>query len=183
MIPLDERGVCEGSIRACSARTAAVCRRAGKGPVALLDRCPHRAAALSEGRMTSSGDLQCAYHGESPPAASRSAARVVPQENAGQVLAWNAASKCGAILGCLTSVRGHAGWSFNGETGDCTNIPQVSHGGTIAGRTCATALPCVERQGLLWVYPSPTAQDPSTAGIVGDSQATCSPVMPKLSQT
>ena len=29
----------------------------------MLDRCPHRAAALSEGRMTSSGDLQCAYHG------------------------------------------------------------------------------------------------------------------------
>ena len=29
----------------------------------MLDRCPHRAAALSEGRMTASGDLQCAYHG------------------------------------------------------------------------------------------------------------------------
>ena len=35
----------------------------GKAPVAMLDRCPHRAAALSEGRMTASGDLQCAYHG------------------------------------------------------------------------------------------------------------------------
>ncbi|CAK0757071.1 hypothetical protein CVIRNUC_002509 [Coccomyxa viridis] len=93
----------------------------GKGPVAMLDRCPHRAAALSEGRMTSSGDLQCAYHG----------------------------------------------WSFNGETGDCTNIPQVSHGGTISGRTCATALPCVERQGILWVYPSPGAQNPSTDTIIG----------------
>ncbi|CAL5227269.1 g10200 [Coccomyxa viridis] len=98
-----------------------IARRPGKGPIALLDRCPHRAAALSEGRMTSSGDLQCAYHG----------------------------------------------WSFNGETGDCTNIPQVSHGGTISGRTCATALPCVERQGLLWVYPSPGAQDPPTDSIVG----------------
>ena len=39
---------------------------AGKGPIALIDRCPHRAAALSEGRMTSSGNLQCAYHGVGP---------------------------------------------------------------------------------------------------------------------
>ena len=70
----------------------------------------------------------------------------------------------------LSLVYGNAGWSFNGETGDCTNIPQVSHGGTISGRTCATALPCVERQGLLWVYPSPGAQDPPTDSIVGESR-------------
>lgn len=30
--------------------------------MALLDRCPHRGAALSEGRMTALGNLQCAYH-------------------------------------------------------------------------------------------------------------------------
>lgn len=29
----------------------------------LLDKCPHRCAALSEGRCTSSGLIQCAYHG------------------------------------------------------------------------------------------------------------------------
>jgi len=29
----------------------------------MLDRCPHRAAALSQGRMTAAGNLQCAYHG------------------------------------------------------------------------------------------------------------------------
>ena len=50
-----------------------------QGVVALKDRCPHRAAALSEGRMTPDGQLQCAYHG----------------------------------------------WSFDGESGICTNIPQV----------------------------------------------------------
>ena len=33
-----------------------------QGVVALKDRCPHRAAALSEGRMTPDGQLQCAYH-------------------------------------------------------------------------------------------------------------------------
>ena len=54
-------------------------RPQGQGVVALKDRCPHRAAALSEGRMTPDGQLQCAYHG----------------------------------------------WSFDGESGMCTNIPQV----------------------------------------------------------
>ena len=52
-----------------------------QGVVALRDRCPHRAAALSEGRMTPDGHLQCAYHG----------------------------------------------WLFDGESGICTNIPQVKH--------------------------------------------------------
>ena len=48
------------------------------------------------------------------------------------------------------------------------NIPQVLHGGTISGRTCATALPCVERQGILWVYPSPGATDPPIGNIAGE---------------
>lgn len=38
-------------------------RPAGQETLAYVDRCPHRAAALSEGRMTASGHLQCAYHG------------------------------------------------------------------------------------------------------------------------
>ena len=54
-------------------------RPGDQGVVALRDRCPHRAAALSEGRMMPDGQLQCAYHG----------------------------------------------WSFDGESGICTNIPQV----------------------------------------------------------
>jgi len=35
----------------------------GSGTMCLKDACPHRLAALSEGRMTSTGFLQCAYHG------------------------------------------------------------------------------------------------------------------------
>lgn len=31
--------------------------------MALEDRCPHRAASLSEGRVTQTGHFQCAYHG------------------------------------------------------------------------------------------------------------------------
>jgi len=33
----------------------------------MLDRCPHRGAALSEGRMTAPGNLQCAYHVRNTP--------------------------------------------------------------------------------------------------------------------
>ncbi|KAJ3159094.1 hypothetical protein HDU86_001993 [Geranomyces michiganensis] len=32
-------------------------------PVALADRCPHRSAALSTGRVTATGLLECRYHG------------------------------------------------------------------------------------------------------------------------
>jgi hypothetical protein len=67
---------------------------------------------------------------------------------------------------CVRSPGACAGWSFDGETGDCTNIPQVAQGGTISGRTCATALPCAEYQGIVWVYPTPGAH-PSTDTIVG----------------
>lgn len=31
--------------------------------IALVDKCPHKAAALSQGRVTASGMFQCAYHG------------------------------------------------------------------------------------------------------------------------
>lgn len=37
--------------------------------MALLDHCPHRGAALSQGRMTALGNLQCAYHVRSSPVA------------------------------------------------------------------------------------------------------------------
>ena len=30
---------------------------------ALVDRCPHKSAVLSEGRVTSCSNFQCAYHG------------------------------------------------------------------------------------------------------------------------
>jgi len=41
----------------------AVARRSAGPPIAFFDACPHRRAALSEGRITSAGHLQCAYHG------------------------------------------------------------------------------------------------------------------------
>mmetsp|Transcript_75042 Transcript_75042/g.160770 ORF Transcript_75042/g.160770 Transcript_75042/m.160770 type:complete len:556 (-) Transcript_75042:62-1729(-) len=38
-------------------------RSRGLSPVAMRDACPHRLASLSEGRVTSTGMVQCAYHG------------------------------------------------------------------------------------------------------------------------
>lgn len=41
----------------------AVVLRSGGDAFAVRDRCPHRLAALSEGRLTAQGWLQCSYHG------------------------------------------------------------------------------------------------------------------------
>ena len=75
---------------------------------ALQDKCPHKAAALSEGRITKSGFIQCAYHG----------------------------------------------WSFDGSTGDCVQIPQAGPGVTnFPARTCAQAVPVRIWQNLIWLWP------------------------------
>ena len=87
---------------------------AGKGPVALLDRCPHRGAALSEGRMTALGSLQCAYHVRPPPF---SVTITGPPDWAGRRVARSSllctshvrpgviASRCDAILQVIVLVQ------------------------------------------------------------------------------
>lgn len=87
---------------------------------AVVDQCPHRAALLSEGRVTEAGWLQCAYHG----------------------------------------------WTFNGTTGACVDIPQaaLAAGGTggttlsYSQRTGATAIPACIHQGLIWLWPGPVPE-------------------------
>ncbi|KAL8167881.1 hypothetical protein V2J09_009380 [Rumex salicifolius] len=79
--------------------------------VALDDKCPHRLAPLSEGRLDENGNLQCSYHG----------------------------------------------WSFN-HCGTCTRIPQAASEGpesraVKSPRACATKLPSMVSQGLLFVWP------------------------------
>ncbi|XP_059429848.1 pheophorbide a oxygenase, chloroplastic-like [Corylus avellana] len=79
--------------------------------VAFDDKCPHRLAPLSEGRIDEGGNLQCSYHG----------------------------------------------WSFDGR-GSCVRIPQASPEGPEARalqspRACATRLPTMQSQGLLFVWP------------------------------
>ncbi|GMI46054.1 hypothetical protein TrCOL_g13597 [Triparma columacea] len=54
-----------------------VVNRGEQDPLALEDKCPHRLAALSEGRLTAQGYVQCAYHGWSFDATG--ACKSVPQ--------------------------------------------------------------------------------------------------------
>ena len=80
--------------------------------VALQDKCPHKAAALSQGRVTSSGKFQCAYHG----------------------------------------------WSFDGKSGECVEIPQiVQPDGTmppvVPSKSCAKAVPAQVHQNMVWLFP------------------------------
>ncbi|WIA12495.1 hypothetical protein OEZ85_012528 [Tetradesmus obliquus] len=66
----------------------------------------------------------------------------------------------GGLLQCP-----YHGWAFNGQ-GGCEIIPQEGHHAT--PRACATAYPCVVRQGLLFVKPAalpkrPVASDDSSS--------------------
>ncbi|CAN0046028.1 unnamed protein product, partial [Discosporangium mesarthrocarpum] len=67
------------------------------------------------------------------------------------------------------------GWSFEGSTGVCARIPQAEQGSPPPGsRACATAFPCVERQGIIWVWMEPAKVFfgvPGEGGISGGSGA------------
>ncbi|KAI3433934.1 hypothetical protein D9Q98_003736 [Chlorella vulgaris] len=99
--------------------------------LAMEDRCPHRLAPLSEGRVdAATGNLQCSYHG----------------------------------------------WQF-GPDGHCTAIPQAdSPQQEVAAcgsqRSCVTAFPVRQEQGMLWVW-----MDPASAAI---AQLTQLPLPPEL---
>lgn len=79
-------------------------RGAGGRPGALEDRCPHRNAPLSAGRVRG-GELECAYHG----------------------------------------------WRFDAG-GACLAVPGLA-GAPEARATRATAFPCREQDGYVWVSP------------------------------
>ena len=74
-----------------------------------LDRCAHRLAPLSEGRIADDGRcIECPYHG----------------------------------------------WAFDGESGQCTRIPQQPTP-TISDRATIPALPTIEAQGIVWAWAGP----------------------------
>lgn len=49
------------------------------------------------------------------------------------------------------------GWSFNGKTGECAEIPQLVNpdgsSATIPSRSCAHAVPVQIHQGMVWLFP------------------------------
>jgi phenylpropionate dioxygenase-like ring-hydroxylating dioxygenase large terminal subunit len=85
-------------------------RGPGGAPSALEDRCPHRNAPLSAGRVRD-GSLECAYHG----------------------------------------------WRFE-PGGACVAVPGLA-GPPRARAARASAVPCVERDGLVWVAPAGPAPE------------------------
>lgn len=76
---------------------------------AFLDRCPHRNVRLSLGRVLSSGNLECNYHG----------------------------------------------WQFD-VRGACRVVPGLAGEAEAKGRRVET-YPIVERDGFVWVFPTPDA--------------------------
>ena len=76
---------------------------------------------------------------------------------------------------------GYHGWSFDGE-GACTAVPQateaVAPGARESRRACATTVPCVERQGMIWVWPAEEASD--GASVNAEAGATALPLLPEL---
>jgi len=95
-------------------------RGADGRPAALEDRCPHRNAPLSAGRVRG-GALECAYHG----------------------------------------------WRFDLD-GSCVAVPALGRApGAAAAR--ATAFPCLEQDGWVWVAPSgaPPASPPRRLPFLG----------------
>jgi len=104
-------------------------RGAGGRPAALEDRCPHRNAPLSAGRLRR-GELECAYHG----------------------WRFDGGGACLAVPGLGPAARGAEGQAD--EPGP-ERPPVGSH-------TRATAFPCREQDGLVWVF-GRSGVDPGSA--------------------
>mmetsp|Transcript_11731 Transcript_11731/g.17221 ORF Transcript_11731/g.17221 Transcript_11731/m.17221 type:complete len:250 (-) Transcript_11731:985-1734(-) len=80
--------------------------------ICMEDKCAHKGAALSQGRVSGNGkNFQCAYHG----------------------------------------------WSFDGKSGECTEIPQLvkADGSStqIPSRACGKAVPAQIHQEMVWIFP------------------------------
>jgi phenylpropionate dioxygenase-like ring-hydroxylating dioxygenase large terminal subunit len=92
--------------------------------VCMEDRCPHKSAALSEGRMTAAGYFQCAYHGWSMDGKDGTCVEI-PQLVTTPIPTTT-----------LTTQDQRSGNSFR------TSI-----------RTTGTARPCQLSQGMVWIFP------------------------------
>jgi len=144
------------------------------------DRCPHRAAPLSQGRLER-GALQCNYHGAAGGGRRSPAAGPAPPHAPAAPLLESAHSNARSpprpvrSLPSLPLPLPPPGWTF-GPDGRCTGVPQSSTPERICGlqASAAAAHPCTERQGLIWVWP---AAGPAAAA---DAAATPPATVPEL---
>ncbi|AOI49791.1 Rieske 2Fe-2S domain-containing protein [Burkholderia oklahomensis] len=88
----------------CMEQPLVLFRDASGAVRAMEDRCAHRRAPLSLGRMTPDGRLQCAYHG----------------------------------------------WTYEGATGACVAIPNLSANEHVPSHFAARAYKTLERDGFVW---------------------------------
>lgn len=91
--------------------------------VAMVDKCPHKSASLSEGRVTSCGSFQCAYHG------------------------WTFDSKTGR---CLEIPQAE---DRRPSSGAQASQLRDAGGPVKKDRADATAVPAMIHQGMVWLFP------------------------------
>jgi phenylpropionate dioxygenase-like ring-hydroxylating dioxygenase large terminal subunit len=91
--------------------------------VCMEDRCPHKSAALSEGRMTAAGYFQCAYHG------------------------WSLDGKDGTCVEIPQLVTAAPTTTLTTQDRRSGNSIRTSI------RTTGTARPCQLSQGMVWIFP------------------------------
>jgi chlorophyllide a oxygenase len=101
-------------------------RDAAGAPACTEDRCAHRSAPLSLGRVEG-GRIECPYHG----------------------------------------------WQYD-RAGRCARIPSLAAGAAAPDGACVRAYPCVERAGLIWVWPGDAQRADDDAGAaLGDLDGWC----------
>jgi hypothetical protein len=118
---------------------------------AYVDKCPHRLAPFSEGRINEQGFLECGYHACVGGGAAASSGR-------------------GTFPFSLLTFCARR-WQFSGPAGKCEVVPQDRPEGRASAspRACATAYQTAVAQGILFVRPrvaSPGAPPPPPLPIV-----------------
>ena len=100
--------------------------------IALLDVCPHKLAKLSQGRVTSSGEFQCAYHGWKFNGISGQCVEI-PQ-----------------VVNLIESNGDGEGVEDTTSTTTKTSMPSFV---TQSSKSSATAVPAMIQYDMVWLFP------------------------------
>ena len=124
--------------------------------IALADRCSHRGAALSEGRVTAGGCLQCPYHAWTFDAGGACVA--IPHAPGSARRDATEASEAAA--------RAAAGGSCSSSSSSSPSSSSPPAAAAAARRrTSVRAYAATVSQGLVWLSPSPPESAPPLSGL------------------
>lgn len=150
--------------------TLPVCIHESDCELPLLNRCPHRAVPLSEGKVWSDGSLMCSYHGWR--FGEDGACKAIPQASARR-LALGASGPCCAVSAPLVLALAdgglHAAAALGWKPAGAHQRPRADKRPRFAltlqaasaeaeaaaassRRACAVAHPIMEAQGMLFVW-------------------------------